>query len=158
MSDPKSKEADPKKASAFESSLSGARRGQAALGSDTTTRGIRVEVTSHYLVERSAPRESQYLFAYHVRISNVGADTAQLVSREWVITTAEGDVERVKGPGVVGEQPVLPPGTSFEYTSYCPLKTAVGSMHGSYHMITADGERFEARIAPFTLAVPHALN
>ena len=158
MSDPKSKEPDPKNESAPESSLSGLRRGQAVHGSDTTTRGIRVEVRSHYLVERSAPRESQYLFAYHVRISNVGDDTAQLVSREWVITTAEGDVERVKGPGVVGEQPVLPPGASFEYTSYCPLKTAVGSMHGNYHMITADGERFEARIAPFTLAVPNALN
>ena len=77
---------------------------------------------------------------------------------EWIITTAEGEVERVKGPGVVGEQPVLQPGASFEYTSYCPLKTAVGSMHGSYQMVTAGGERFDALIAPFTLAVPNSLN
>jgi len=75
--------------------------------SDTTTRGIRVQVRSAYLSERSSPREGQYLFQYHVRISNVGSETAQLVSREWIITNAEGEVERVKGPGVVGEQPVL---------------------------------------------------
>jgi ApaG protein len=126
--------------------------------SDTTTRGIRVQVTSTYLPERSSPRDGQYLFAYHIRISNVGSETAQLVSREWIITTADGEVERVKGPGVVGEQPVLTPGSSFEYTSYCPLKTSVGSMQGSYQMMTADGEKFEAQIAPFTLAAPHALH
>ena len=126
--------------------------------SDTTTRGIRVQVTSTYLPERSSPRDCQYLFAYHIRISNVGSETAQLVSREWIITTADGEVERVKGPGVVGEQPVLTPGSSFEYTSYCPLKTSVGSMQGSYQMMTADGEKFDAQIAPFTLAAPHALH
>ena len=126
--------------------------------SDTTTRGIRIQVKSTYLSDRSSPRDSQYLFAYQVRISNVGTETAQLVSREWIITSAEGDVERVKGPGVVGEKPVLPPGGAFEYTSYCPLKTAVGSMQGSYQMITAGGEKFDAQIAPFTLAVPNALN
>ncbi len=126
--------------------------------SDTTTRGIRIQVKSTYLADRSSPKESSYLFMYEVRISNVGAETAQLVSREWVITNAEGEVERVKGPGVVGEQPVLAPGGSFEYRSYCPLKTNVGSMHGSYQMITAGGEPFDAIIAPFTLAVPNALN
>jgi ApaG protein len=125
---------------------------------DTTTRGIRIEVESKYLAERSSPRDEQYLFAYQVRISNVGTETAQLVSREWIITSAEGDEEHVKGPGVVGEQPVLAPGGSFEYTSYCPLKTAVGSMHGTYQMVTGDGETFDAQIAPFTLAVPNALN
>jgi ApaG protein len=124
--------------------------------SDTTTRGIRIQVSSTYLSDRSSPKDSQYLFAYHVRISNV--ETAQLVSREWIITSAEGDVERVKGPGVVGEKPVLPPGGAFEYTSYCPLKTNVGAMQGSYQMVTAGGERFDAQIAPFTLAVPNALN
>jgi ApaG protein len=124
----------------------------------TTTRGIKIQVKSAYLPERSSPRESSYLFMYNVRISNVGSETAQLVSREWIITNAEGEVERVKGPGVVGEQPVLPPGGSFEYTSYCPLKTAVGSMQGSYQMVTAEGEQFDAMIAPFTLAVPNALN
>jgi len=126
--------------------------------SDCTTRGIRIEVRSEFLAERSSPREEQYLFQYHVRISNVGSETAQLISREWIITNADGEVERVKGPGVVGEQPVLPPGASFEYTSYCPLKTSVGSMQGSYQMVTASGERFDALIAPFTLAVPNALN
>jgi ApaG protein len=126
--------------------------------SDTTTRGIRVQVRSEFLPERSSPRDAQYVFQYHVRIANVGTDTTQLVSREWTITNAEGEVERVRGPGVVGEQPVLPPGGAFEYTSFCPLKTAVGSMQGCYQMITASGERFDALIAPFTLAIPYALN
>jgi ApaG protein len=152
MTDPKPKE------DASSTAHGHAGRGQHTHGSETTTRGIKVEVTSTYLPERSAPRESQYLFAYHVRVSNIGTETAKLVSREWVITTAEGDVERVKGPGVVGEQPVLPPGSAFEYTSYCPLKTAVGSMHGSYQMVTADNDRFDAQIAPFTLAIPNSLN
>jgi ApaG protein len=124
----------------------------------TTTRGIRVEVRSEFLPERSSVREGSYLFQYHVRISNVGTETAQLISREWIITNADGEVERVKGPGVVGEQPVLPAGGSFDYTSYCPLKTPVGSMQGAYQMVTASGERFDAIIAPFTLAVPNALN
>jgi ApaG protein len=126
--------------------------------SDTTTRGIRIQVRSEFLPGRSSPRDAQYVFQYHVRIANVGRETAQLISREWTITNAEGEVEKVKGPGVVGEQPVLPPGGSFEYTSFCPLKTAVGAMEGSYQMVTADGERFDALIAPFTLAVPHAVN
>lgn len=126
--------------------------------SDTTTHGIRVQVPSRYLPERSAPREEQYLFAYHLTISNVGDDTAQLISRHWYITNAEGQTEEVEGPGVVGEQPVLAPGTSFEYTSFCPLKTSVGSMHGTYTMVTPGGTTFEARISPFTLAVPYAVN
>src|SRR5262245_5747590 len=127
-------------------------------GSDITTRGIRVQVSSRYLPDRSSPKEGTYLFTYHVRISNVGEETAQLVSREWIITNAEGEVERVKGPGVVSEQPVLPPGGAFEYDSFCPLKTAVGSMHGSYQMVTVGGEKFDANIAPFTLAAPNALH
>ena len=126
--------------------------------SDTTTRGIRIEVQSTYMPERSAPSDAQYLFEYHVRISNVGDETAQLISREWIITNADGEVERVKGPGVVGEKPVLTPGTSFEYRSFCPLKTSVGSMQGSYQMVTANGDQFDAMISPFTLAVPNALN
>jgi ApaG protein len=126
--------------------------------SDTTTRGIRIQVRSEFLPARSSPRTGEYWFQYHVRIANLGAETAQLISREWTITNAEGEVEKVKGPGVVGEQPVLPPGGAFEYTSFCPLKTPVGSMHGCYQMVTADGERFEALIEPFTLAVPNALN
>jgi ApaG protein len=126
--------------------------------SDTTTRGIRIRVRSEFLPNKSSPRDNTYVFQYHVRIDNTGTATAQLISREWIITDAEGEVQRVTGPGVVGEQPVLPPGGTFEYTSFCPLKTNVGSMQGSYQMITADGEQFDATIAPFTLAVPHALN
>ena len=124
----------------------------------TTTRGIRVEVRSEFVPERSSVKDQSYWFQYHVRISNVGSRTAQLVSRHWIITNADGAVEVVKGPGVVGEQPVLPPGGSFEYTSFCPLNTPVGSMQGSYQMVTPEGERFDAVIAPFTLAVPNALN
>ena len=126
--------------------------------SDTTTRGIRIQVRTEYLAQRSAPREGQYLFAYHIRISNQSDETAQLVSREWTISDADGQIERVKGPGVVGEQPVLGPGEAFEYTSFCPLKTSVGAMQGAYQMVTASGETFDAVIAPFTLAVPHALH
>ena len=126
--------------------------------SDTTTRGIRIQVRSEFLPDRSSPREGQFWFQYHVRIANIGEEVAQLISREWIITNAEGEVEKVKGPGVVGEQPVLPPGGSFEYSSFCPLKTPVGSMQGSYQMVTASGEQFDAMIAPFTLAVPNSLN
>ena len=126
--------------------------------SDTTTNGIRVQVKSQFLPDRSSPADEQYVFAYHIKISNVGTDVAQLISRHWIITNADGDTEEVQGPGVVGEQPVLQPGEQFEYTSFCPLKTNVGTMHGSYTMATPDGEAFQARIAPFTLAVPYALN
>lgn len=126
--------------------------------SDTTTRGIRIQVESFYDEERSSPQERYFFFAYKVRISNVGERRARLVSREWVITDADGDVQRVQGPGVVGEQPVLAPGESFEYTSFCPLPTAVGTMEGSYRMVLDDGESFDARIEPFSLAVPHAVN
>jgi ApaG protein len=126
--------------------------------SNTLTRGVRVQVKSSYLPERSSPRDEHYFFTYRVRISNEGTETVQLVSREWIITNAEGEVERVRGPGVVGEQPVLGPGESFEYTSFCPLRTRIGSMHGSYRMVTASGESFDAAIAPFSLAVPTALN
>jgi ApaG protein len=126
--------------------------------SDVTTRGVRVRVSSLYIPERSAPAENEYFFAYRVRISNEGTETVQLVSRHWVITDSAGRVEEVKGPGVVGEQPVLGPGESFEYTSFCPLKTPIGSMHGTYQMVTANRERFDAEIAPFSLALPTALN
>jgi ApaG protein len=126
--------------------------------SDITTNGVRVQVKSAYIAERSSPREGRYFFAYKVRISNVGSETVQLISRQWTITDQDGEVETVKGPGVVGEQPVLAPGQSFEYTSFCPLTTPIGSMHGSYQMVAANGESFDAEIAPFSLAVPTALN
>jgi ApaG protein len=126
--------------------------------SDTTTRGVRVEVKSTFVPERSSPQERHYFFAYRVRISNVGEETVHLVSREWIITDADGNVEQVNGPGVVGEQPILEPGEHFEYTSFCPLTTSIGSMHGSYQMVAASGDRFDAEIAPFSLAVPTAIN
>jgi ApaG protein len=126
--------------------------------SDTTTRGIRIQVRSNFVPDKSSPRERSFVFQYHVRITNVGSETAKLVSRQWIITNAEGEVEKVTGPGVVGVEPVLPPGGSFEYSSWCPLSTNVGSMQGSYQMLTPDGEVFDAIIAPFTLAVPNALN
>ncbi len=126
--------------------------------SNETTRGIQVSVKSFHIPERSRPDQNYYFFAYQVTISNLGSETAQLVSRKWIITDAEGHVETVEGPGVVGEQPVLKPGDSFQYTSFCPLQTAVGSMHGTYRMITEDEDQFDAEIAPFSLAVPTAVN
>ena len=126
--------------------------------SDITTRGIRVEVRSSYLPERSQPAEHRFLFAYFVKISNTGSTRAQLISRTWIITDADGQEQCVTGPGVVGEQPVLDPGEAFEYSSFCPLPTPVGSMRGTYQMLTPSGEAFEAAIAPFTLAAPNTLN
>jgi ApaG protein len=126
--------------------------------SDTTTNGIRVQVSSRFLPDQSSPEQGQWVFAYQITISNVGTAVAQLISRHWIITTADGEIEEVQGPGVVGEQPVLRPGEQFQYTSLCPLKTNVGTMHGSYTMTTPEGDVFQARIAPFTLAVPYALN
>jgi ApaG protein len=126
--------------------------------SDTTTRGVRVVVRTAYVPERSSPATSHYFFAYRIRISNVGEETVRLVSRHWVISDGDDNVEHVRGPGVVGEQPVLEPGETFEYTSFCPLRTPIGSMRGTYQMVTASGSAFEAEIAPFSLAVPTALN
>ena len=126
--------------------------------SNTVTRGIRVVVESIYVPERSEPRESYFFFAYTVTITNEGSETAQLMSREWIITDSDGNTERVSGPGVVGEQPVMKPGQGFEYTSFCPLRTTVGTMQGTYQMVTSEGEEFDAVIAPFTLAIPNALN
>jgi ApaG protein len=126
--------------------------------SEATTRGIRIDVRAAYVPERSEPKHGHWLFAYRVRIANEGSATAQLVSRHWIITDANGHIEEVKGPGVVGQQPVLAPGEAFEYTSFCPLTTPFGTMHGTYQMVTDGGEGFDAEIAPFTLAEPHAIN
>lgn len=126
--------------------------------SDVVTHGIRVQARSIYVPERSSERDQHYFFAYTIQISNEGGETAQLLAREWVITDGDGKEQTVVGPGVVGEKPVLEPGGSFEYQSFCPLSTPVGSMHGSYQFVTGDGRHFQAAIAPFTLAVPTALN
>lgn len=125
--------------------------------SEAVTKGIRVRVTTQYDPSRSTPQLNQWFFLYTVRISNEGSETAQLLTRHWIITDATGHVEEVKGPGVVGEQPVLSPGQSFEYTSGCPLPTPFGSMRGTYQMLTTGGERFDAEIAEFTLSEPTAL-
>ncbi|MBX7084479.1 MAG: Co2+/Mg2+ efflux protein ApaG [Nannocystaceae bacterium] len=126
--------------------------------SEATTRGIEVRVRSRYVPEQSDPGRGGWLFAYTVRIANTGSETVQLMSRHWVITDANGEVEEVRGPGVVGAQPILRPGESFEYTSACPLGTAFGTMHGSYQMVTDHGEHFDAEIAAFALSTPYALN
>lgn len=119
--------------------------------SSATTRGVRVEVQSAYIPERSQPDRGVFFFAYHIRITNEGEETVQLLSRHWIITNGNGKIEEVKGPGVVGEQPVLETGESFEYSSFCPLNTSSGTMQGTYQMSTEDGETFEAQIAPFLL-------
>lgn len=126
--------------------------------SNTLTRGVRIIVQPQYVADQSNPAAGQYLFAYHITIRNEGAETVQLISRHWVITNGEGKVDEVRGPGVVGYQPVLKPGEEFQYTSGCPLNTPVGTMHGEYNMVTAGGEKFDALIDPFRLAVPRALN
>mgnify|MGYP000262402495 CR=1 FL=1 len=126
--------------------------------SDTTTRNIQVRVAPSYVPEQSEPEEDRYLFAYHVRIENQSDQAVRLISRHWIITDGDGDVSEVRGQGVVGEQPHLQPGEAFEYTSACPLPTPVGTMQGSFQMITDEGESFDAEIAPFTLALPGALN
>ena len=126
--------------------------------SETVTRGIRISVETQYDPTRSSPQQSQWFFLYTIRITNEGPITAQLMTRHWIITDATGHVEEVKGPGVVGEQPVLAQGQSFEYTSGCPLTTPFGSMRGSYQMTTVDGERFDAEIAEFILREPHAMH
>lgn len=126
--------------------------------SDTLTRGVRITVLPRYVPEQSEPSKSHYLFAYHVTITNEGAAPVQLISRHWIITDGEGKTEEVRGAGVVGYQPRLEPGEQFQYTSGCPLRTPVGTMHGSYQMVADDGESFEAYIDPFRLAVPRVLN
>lgn len=126
--------------------------------SDAMTHGIRVRVRSYYVPERSAPHDDLYYFAYEIRIANEGPTPARLLTRHWIIVDAEGRVEEVRGPGVVGETPRLEPGENFEYTSACPLPTTSGSMRGTYQMIRDDGERFDAEIAPFTLELPHTLH
>ena len=126
--------------------------------SKAVTRGVRIEVTTEYDPSRSFPEHNRWFYLYTVEISNEGSETVQLVSRHWIITDASGHVEEVKGPGVVGESPVLEEGESFEYTSGCPLTTPYGSMHGTYQMVTADGDRFDAKIGEFVLGQPQSLH
>lgn len=120
------------------------------------TRGISVTVMPRYLPEESSPDEGRYFFAYTVEIINTGLERVQLKSRYWRITDERGQVQEVRGAGVVGEQPVLGPGESFSYTSGCPLATPSGTMQGSYLMQTENGETFDAEIPAFSLDLPQA--
>ena len=126
--------------------------------SEALTRGVRVKVQSEYSPDQSAPSKNQWFFLYTVTISNESAETVQLLTRHWVITDGTGHIEEVRGPGVVGKQPTLKPGESFEYTSGCPLSTPFGVMEGTYQMVTQDGDRFDAKIAPFTLSEPYTVH
>jgi ApaG protein len=126
--------------------------------SEATTRGVRVHVRSEYAAERSQPARNEWFFLYTVTITNEGPEPVQLVTRHWIITDGAGHVEEVKGPGVVGKQPTLAPGESFEYTSGCPLSTPFGIMEGTYQMVTEGGEQFDAKVAPFTLSEPYTVH
>jgi ApaG protein len=122
---------------------------------EAVTRNIRVRVQPQYLDDQSDPDAGRYVWAYTIDIVNEGRETVQLASRYWHITDEVGHVEEVRGPGVVGEQPVLRPGRSFNYTSGCPLRTPSGIMVGHYNMVTDDGEKFDVAIPPFSLDSPH---
>jgi ApaG protein len=122
---------------------------------ERTTRGIRVAVKPAFIADQSDPIEGQFLWSYTVTIENRGPETVQLLSRTWHITDGDGHTQEVRGPGVVGAQPVLAPGQMFQYTSGCPLPTASGYMTGRYQMRSASGEAFEAEIPDFVLESPH---
>lgn len=126
--------------------------------SEAVTRGIRVTVQSEYAPERSQPSDGQWFFLYTITIANEGTDTVQLLTRHWIITDGTGRIEEVRGPGVVGKQPVLNPGESFTYTSGCPLETPFGVMQGTYQMVTREGDAFDVTIAPFTLSEPYTIH
>jgi ApaG protein len=115
------------------------------------TRGVQIVVEPRYVADQSIPTAGQYFFAYRVQVTNLGEEPVQLLSRHWIITDGTGQVHEVRGPGVVGETPLIRPGESFEYSSYCPLPTPTGNMRGSYQMRTSSGELFQARIPLFFL-------
>ena len=124
----------------------------------STTSSIKVSVDPVYLDDQSDPEDFHYVWAYHVKIENLGEDTVQLLRRHWNITDSKGRTQEVRGEGVVGEQPRLKPGQGFRYTSGAVLETPVGTMQGSYQMVGQDGSQFDAQIPVFRLAVPHALH
>ena len=126
--------------------------------SEAVTRGVRVHVQSEYAPDKSRPAQSEWFFLYTVTISNEGDEPVRLVTRHWIITDGTGRVEEVRGPGVVGKQPTLRPGESFQYTSSCPLTTPFGVMEGTYQMVSESGAEFDAKIAPFTLSEPYTVH
>lgn len=119
---------------------------------------IRVSAQCAFLTDQSEPSANRYAFAYTITIANIGAVPAQLISRHWLITDANGRVQEVHGDGVVGQQPLIEPGSAFQYTSGAVLETPLGSMSGTYQMRASDGEQFKATIPIFRLAVPRILN
>lgn len=122
---------------------------------EAVTRNVRVQVEAEFAPGRSNPQLSQWSFYYRVRVVNEGPETVQLLSRHWIITDAMGTMREVRGPGVVGKQPKLDPGESFEYTSGCDLTTPFGSMRGTYQMVTSEQQHFDIEIPMFTLTEPH---
>jgi ApaG protein len=121
---------------------------------EATTRGIRIRVTPQYLEEQSSPDESEFFWAYTIDIQNEGSEPVQLRSRIWRITDGHGQTEEVRGPGVVGETPTIQPGSTFTYTSGCPLRTPSGIMVGSYQMVDTKGQMFDVAIPAFSLDSP----
>lgn len=126
--------------------------------SEAVTSHIRVEVISLHSPENSRPLQDEWVFQYTVRITNEGLDTVQLISRHWIITDALDHTEEVKGEGVVGQQPVLAPGESFKYSSWCPLRTPMGMMRGTYQMVRQGGGQFDIEIAPFALRAKYTVH
>jgi len=126
--------------------------------SEAITNGVCVEVEARYSPEHSSPEQSEWFFLYTIRISNEADQTIQLLRRHWIITDATGRQQEVRGDGVVGQQPVLEPGETFEYTSGCPLTTPFGSMEGSYGFVAEDQTSFAVRVARFELREPNALH
>src|SRR5256885_15776330 len=126
--------------------------------STTTTDGIQIRVKPAFWPERSAPDQQQFAFMYTVEIANVGTEPATLKARHWIITDANGNVDEVRGEGVVGKTPRLSPGEKFEYTSWAMLRTPFGTMRGIYFMVRPSGQAFEAKIGEFALTLPNALH
>ena len=126
--------------------------------SENTHNEISVDVETTYIEAQSRPDEDYYMFAYTITIHNRGTTVAQLLSRHWIITDANGQVQEVRGDGVIGQQPLIRPGETFSYTSGTTLKTPVGSMHGSYQMRSESGDHFDTPIHPFSLATPKTLH
>lgn len=126
--------------------------------SEAITNNVRVEVESQYAPGHSQPFQDKWSFHYTIRITNEGDDTVQLISRHWYFTDSNGEVQEVRGAGVVGEQPVLAPGEAFEYTSGCTLKTSTGTMRGTYQMVSEDGAHFDVEIAPCDLVEPYTVH
>ncbi len=127
---------------------------KALFSQEEITRDIVVRVSVSYLPEQSEPDRGRWFWAYHIRIENEGRQAVQLLTRHWIITDGRGSRHSVEGEGVVGEQPMIAPGASYDYVSGCPLATPTGSMQGSYHMIGADGMEFDVAIPKFTLLAP----